>query len=49
MNSKRMLIRAGQIYDHDGDVHKPAVADLLIEGDKILSIGPELPVDAETK
>ncbi len=45
MNSKRMLIRGGQIYDHDGDVHKPAVADLLIEGDKILSIGPQLALD----
>ena len=45
MNSKRMLIRGGQIYDHDGDVHKPAVADLLIEGDKILSIGPNLALD----
>jgi 5-methylthioadenosine/S-adenosylhomocysteine deaminase len=40
-----MLIRGGQIYDHDGDVHKPAVADLLIEGDKILSIGPKLSLD----
>ncbi len=45
MNSKRTLIRGGQIYDHDGDVHKPAVADLLIEGDKILSIGPQLALD----
>jgi cytosine/adenosine deaminase-related metal-dependent hydrolase len=49
MNSKRTLIRGGQIYDHDGDVHKPAVADLLIEGDKILSIGPKLALDGASE
>jgi hypothetical protein len=37
MTSKRTLIRGGQVYDHEGDVHKPAVADILIEDDKILS------------
>jgi cytosine/adenosine deaminase-related metal-dependent hydrolase len=40
-----MLIRGGQVYDHEGDVHKPAVADILIEDDKILSIGPNLASD----
>ena len=30
---KRTLIRGGQVYDHDGDVHKPAMADILIEDD----------------
>jgi 5-methylthioadenosine/S-adenosylhomocysteine deaminase len=39
MTSKRMLIRGGQVYDHEGDVHKPAIADILIEDDKIVSIG----------
>ena len=28
----RILIRGGRIYDHDGDVHQPAAADLLIDG-----------------
>jgi 5-methylthioadenosine/S-adenosylhomocysteine deaminase len=42
MTSKRTLIRGGQVYDHDGDVHKPAVADILIEDDKILAIGANL-------
>ena len=32
MASNKLLIRGGQVYDHDGDVHKPAVADILIEG-----------------
>src|SRR3954470_20466305 len=45
MTSKRMLIRGGQVYDHEGDVHKPAVADILIEDDKILSVGPNLASD----
>src|SRR5262249_11314783 len=42
MTSKRTLIRGGQLYDHDGDVHKPAVADILIEDDTIVAIGPDL-------
>ncbi len=36
------LIRGGRIYDHDGDVHQPAVADLLISGDKIERIAPAI-------
>ena len=31
----RILIRGGRVYDHDGDVHQPAVADLLIAGEII--------------
>ena len=31
----RTLIRGGRVYDHDGDVHQPAVADLLIANGKI--------------
>src|SRR5215468_151295 len=46
MTSKRTLIRGGQVYDHEGDVHKPAVADILIEDDKILSVGANLTSDA---
>jgi 5-methylthioadenosine/S-adenosylhomocysteine deaminase len=45
MTSKRMLIRGGQVYDHEGDVHKPAIADILIEDDKIVSIGANLTTD----
>jgi cytosine/adenosine deaminase-related metal-dependent hydrolase len=39
----RYLIRGGRIYDHDGDVHQPAVADLLIAGGTIERIEPNLP------
>src|SRR6266700_639974 len=42
MTSKRTLIRGGQVYDHEGDVHKPALADILTEDDKILSVGTNL-------
>jgi 5-methylthioadenosine/S-adenosylhomocysteine deaminase len=42
MTSQRLLIKGGQVYDHDGDVHKPAVADILIEGDKIVAVGANL-------
>jgi 5-methylthioadenosine/S-adenosylhomocysteine deaminase len=42
MTSKRMLIRGGQVYDHEGDLHKLAIADILIEDDKIVSIGANL-------
>jgi cytosine/adenosine deaminase-related metal-dependent hydrolase len=45
MLTKRTLIKGGQVYDHDGDVHKPAAADILIEDDKIVSVGANLPRD----
>jgi 5-methylthioadenosine/S-adenosylhomocysteine deaminase len=45
MASKRTLIRGGQVYDHDGDVHKPRVADILIDGDTIVAVGPGLSAD----
>jgi len=45
MASKRLLIKGGQVYDHDGDVHKPAVADILIEDDKIVAVGSNLVAD----
>src|SRR5262245_19240585 len=46
MTSNRTLIRGGQVYNHDGDVHKPAVADILIEDDKIVSVGANLTSDS---
>jgi len=39
---KRTVIAGGQVYDHDGDTDQPAVADILIEGDKIARIGKGL-------
>ena len=33
-----LLIAGGLVYDHDGDVHRPAQADVLIEGDEIVRI-----------
>ena len=44
-NPKRLLIRGGQVYDHDGDVHKPPVADILIEGGNIAAVGADLATD----
>jgi len=38
----RLLIKGGRVYDHDGDVHKPAIADILIEGADIVAVGPDL-------
>src|ERR1700742_1431091 len=40
------LIRNGRVYRHDGDVHQPAFADILIRGERIEKIGPELPLQA---
>src|ERR1700731_5060811 len=45
MTSKRTLIRGGQVHDHEGDAHKPAVAHILIEDDKIHSVGTNLAPD----
>lgn len=39
----RILIRGGLVYDHDGDVHKPSAADILIEGSRIVAVGASLP------
>jgi cytosine/adenosine deaminase-related metal-dependent hydrolase len=41
----RFLIRGGRVYDHDGDVHQPAVADILIGGGVIERIAPGLAAD----
>src|SRR6266403_4910493 len=43
---ERILIRGGRVYDHDGDIHQPAQADILIGGERIERIGPNLPADA---
>src|SRR4051812_30147376 len=44
--SARILIRGGRVYDHDGDVHQPALTDVLVGGERIERIGPNLPADA---
>ena len=47
MDSQKLLVRGGQVYDHDGDVHKPAVADILIEGDRIVAVGANIAPDGD--
>jgi cytosine/adenosine deaminase-related metal-dependent hydrolase len=42
---ERLVIRGGRVYDHDGDVHRPAIADILIEGTYIAAIAEELPAE----
>ena len=42
----RILIRGGRVYDHDGDIHQPAPADIMIGGERIERIGPNLPAEA---
>ncbi len=39
MSDAQLLIRGGQVYDHDGDVHRPAVADILIDDGTIVAVG----------
>src|SRR5713226_9619102 len=41
--TSRYLIRGGRVYDHDGDVHQPASADVLINGETIERVGRNLP------
>src|SRR5262249_18327873 len=43
-NGNRLLIRGGEVYDHDGDVHHPAIADILIENGRITAVGANLAV-----
>jgi cytosine/adenosine deaminase-related metal-dependent hydrolase len=46
--TKKTVVRGGQVYDHDRDVHKPGVADILIHGDEIIAVAPNLDAsDAE--
>jgi len=47
MTVKTLLVRGGQVYDHDGDVHHPPVADILIKDGDIVALGPNLVVDGE--
>src|SRR6202521_5209304 len=44
-HAARYLIRGGRIYDHDGDIHQPATADLLIGGGIIERIAPQIAAD----
>ena len=37
-----ILIQGGRVYDHDGDPHQPAIADIFIEDSRIVRIGPNL-------
>jgi cytosine/adenosine deaminase-related metal-dependent hydrolase len=40
--ANQTLIRGGRVYDHGADVHQPAVADILIDGDTIARIEPSI-------
>jgi len=43
--TRKLLIRGGEVYDHDGDVHKPKIADILIAGGDIVAVGANLSAD----
>jgi len=40
--TKRLIIRNGMVYDHDGDVHRPSAADILVEDGDIVAVGQNL-------
>src|SRR5262245_4207355 len=42
----KLLVRGGRVYDHDGDVHQPPIADILIESGKITAVGVDLTADS---
>ena len=41
--TSKLLVKGGLVYDHDGNIHKPAQADILIDGSTIVAVGPSLP------
>jgi cytosine/adenosine deaminase-related metal-dependent hydrolase len=41
----RLLVRGGLVYDHDGDVHHPPAADILIDNGRIAAVGANLSVE----
>jgi 5-methylthioadenosine/S-adenosylhomocysteine deaminase len=44
---RKLLVRGGQVYDHDGDVHHPPVADILIDDGEIVAVGAGLASDGQ--
>ena len=46
-DNSRKLIKGGLVYDHDGNVHRPAQADILIDGATITAIGAIPDADAQ--
>ena len=45
----KLLIKGGQVYDHDGDVHQPVTADILVVGGDIVAVGSDIAnIDAAT-
>jgi len=49
IGAKRYLIRGGRLYDHDGDIHQPETADLLINSGIIERIAPHIEPDGEVE
>ena len=49
MQSGKTIIRGGRVYDHDGDVHKPSIADVLIENGVVAAVGPNLSAENATE
>jgi cytosine/adenosine deaminase-related metal-dependent hydrolase len=45
--ANRTLIRGGRIYDHAGDVHQPATADVLISGETIERVASNIQVTSD--
>jgi cytosine/adenosine deaminase-related metal-dependent hydrolase len=45
----KLLVRGGRVYDHEGDVHEPPIADVRIAGSRIVAVGADLaPLPGET-
>jgi 5-methylthioadenosine/S-adenosylhomocysteine deaminase len=36
--ARRLLVKGGQVYDHEGNVHRPATADILVERGEIVAV-----------
>jgi cytosine/adenosine deaminase-related metal-dependent hydrolase len=36
------LVEGGRVYDHDGDTDQPPVSDILVIGNRIAAIEPEI-------
>jgi cytosine/adenosine deaminase-related metal-dependent hydrolase len=42
------IVRGGQVFEHDGDVHRPRTADVLIQDGRIVAVDPDLPIGDAT-
>src|SRR4051812_3156397 len=45
MAETTLLVTGGMVYDHDGDTDRPATADILVRGGRVVEVAPKIALD----